>query len=60
MRGGLPQPRDKSMISFHEFVEYLATRCDLRLSNRHWRRQVDRRLIKENEDLRGKSVEDSK
>jgi Sulfotransferase family len=41
IRGGLPQPGDKAMISFHEFVEYLATRCDLRLSNHHWRRQVD-------------------
>jgi Sulfotransferase family len=40
-KGKLPQPGDKAMISFHEFVEYLATKCDLRLSNPHWRRQVD-------------------
>ena len=41
IKGNLPAFRDKSLISFAEFVEYLRTKCDLRTCDSHWRRQVD-------------------
>jgi hypothetical protein len=41
IRGHLPELRAKSLITFEEFVEYIARQCDLRTCNLHWRRQVD-------------------
>ena len=40
-KGHLPELHAKSLITFDEFVEYVATRCDLRTCDSHWRRQVD-------------------
>ncbi len=40
-KGHLPELHAKSLITFDEFVEYVATRCDLRTCDPHWRRQVD-------------------
>ena len=41
IKGHLPALHEKSMITFHEFVDYVADKCDLRLCNNHWRRQVN-------------------
>jgi hypothetical protein len=41
IRGHLPQLGAKSLITFEEFVGYIARQCDLRTCNLHWRRQVD-------------------
>jgi len=41
IKGGPPDFRKKSLVSFPEFVEYLANDCDLRACDGHWRRQVD-------------------
>lgn len=41
VKGRLPGIRNKSLVSFEEFIEYLETACDLRTCNCHWRRQVD-------------------
>jgi hypothetical protein len=41
IKGRLPDFRKKSVVSFPEFVEYLASECDLRACDGHWRRQVD-------------------
>ena len=41
IKGSLPTLREKSLVSFTEFVEYVETRCDLRICDSHWRRQVD-------------------
>ena len=41
IKGDLPPFHKKSLITFDEFVEYIATRCDLRTGNLHWRRQCD-------------------
>ena len=41
IKGHLPAFREKSLVSFPEFVEYVRTRCDLRICDSHWRRQVD-------------------
>jgi hypothetical protein len=37
----LPEVHSKLLITFDEFVEYLANQSDLRTWNTHWRRQVD-------------------
>jgi hypothetical protein len=41
IKGSLPHFHNKSLVSFDEFVEYLASRCHLRTCNPHWRPQVD-------------------
>lgn len=41
IKGHLPEFHAKSLITFEEFVEYIATQCDLRTCNPHWRRQTD-------------------
>lgn len=41
IKGRLPDLRKKSLVSFPEFVEYLANECDLRTCDGHWRRQAD-------------------
>ena len=41
IKGQLPGLHDKPLISFPEFVAYVADKCDLRTCNNHWRRQVD-------------------
>jgi hypothetical protein len=41
IKGGLPDLHAKSLVTFDEFVEYAANRCDLRTCDGHWRRQVD-------------------
>jgi hypothetical protein len=41
IKGDLPDFKRKSLVSFPEFVEYLANECDLRSCDAHWRRQVD-------------------
>jgi len=41
IKGDLTALRKKSLITFDEFVEYIATQCDLRTCNLHWRRQSD-------------------
>ncbi|HEY3198655.1 MAG TPA: sulfotransferase family 2 domain-containing protein [Nitrospirales bacterium] len=41
IKGRLPDLRNKSLVSFGEFVEYLADECDLRTCDCHWRRQAD-------------------
>ena len=41
IKGDLPALHEKSLISFDQFVEYVATCCDLRTCNPHWRRQSD-------------------
>jgi hypothetical protein len=41
IKGRLPDFHEKSMISFPEFVDYITDKCDLRLCNNHWRRQVN-------------------
>ena len=41
IKGGLPDLHAKSLVTFGEFVEYTANRCDLRTCDGHWRRQVD-------------------
>jgi hypothetical protein len=41
IRGHLPQLGTKSLITFEEFVGYIARQCDLRTCDPHWRRQVD-------------------
>ena len=41
IKGRLPDFREKFMVSFPEFVEYVEEKCDLRTCNNHWRRQVD-------------------
>jgi hypothetical protein len=41
IKGGLPALRQKSLVTFDQFVEYVATQCDLRTCNPHWRRQSD-------------------
>ena len=41
IRGELPGWREKSLITFGEFVDYVETHCDLRTCNPHWRRQSD-------------------
>jgi hypothetical protein len=41
IKGRLPDLQRKVLISFPEFVGYVADRCDLRICNNHWRRQVD-------------------
>ncbi len=41
IKGGLPAFHAKSLITFEEFVEYATSRCDLRICDGHWRRQVD-------------------
>jgi Sulfotransferase family len=41
IKGGLPDFGKKSVVSFPEFVEYLANECDLRNCDGHWRRQTD-------------------
>jgi dermatan 4-sulfotransferase 1 len=41
IKGRLPDLYEKSLISFPEFIEYLANKANLRTCNSHWRRQVD-------------------
>jgi hypothetical protein len=41
LRGRLPDVHEKSLISFNEFIEYVADRYHLRTCNRHWTGQVD-------------------
>lgn len=41
IKGQLPDLHKKSLISFPEFVDYLAKKNNLRTCNSHWRRQVD-------------------
>lgn len=41
LRGSLPGVRNKSVVSFEEFVDYLENRCNLSTCDDHWRRQVD-------------------
>jgi hypothetical protein len=41
IKGRLPEPGSMPLISFAEFVEYLANKGDLRSGNSHWRRQTD-------------------
>jgi hypothetical protein len=41
IKGGLPGFHAKSLVTFDEFVEYARNRCDLRICDGHWRRQVD-------------------
>jgi len=41
IKGGLPELHEKSLVTFDEFVEYVASSCDLRTCDGHWRRQVD-------------------
>ena len=45
IRGQLPGPDQKSLLSFEEFLDYVS-RCDLRTCNGHWARQVDRLFLK--------------
>lgn len=40
IKGHLPQPGDKSLISFAEFVDYVEHKCDLCQCDPHWRLQV--------------------
>jgi hypothetical protein len=39
--GHLPELGRKSLISFEEFAEYIASKCDLHTCDPHWRLQVD-------------------
>src|SRR6202043_1376556 len=41
LKGRLPDPDCKPPISFAEFVQYLASSCDLQTGDCHWRRQTD-------------------
>jgi len=41
IRGHLPELGAKSLITFEEFVGYIASECDPRTCDPHWRRQVD-------------------
>jgi len=41
LKGQIPHHKSKPRISFEEFVQYLASRCDVRTANGHWRRQTD-------------------
>jgi hypothetical protein len=41
IKGRLPDFGKKCLVSFPEFVEYLANECDLRNCDGHWRRQTD-------------------
>lgn len=41
VKGGLPGIRNKSLVTFEEFVEYVENECDVRTCNSHWRLQVD-------------------
>lgn len=40
VKGGLPGIRNKSLVSFKEFIDYVES-CNLRTCNVHWSRQVD-------------------
>ena len=46
IRGRLPDPGRKSLISFEEFVDYIAANQDLSTCDLHWRRQVDHIFVK--------------
>ena len=46
VRGQLPDPGGKSLMSFSEFLDYVEQKCDLRTCNGHWRRQVDHHFLK--------------
>jgi Sulfotransferase family len=41
IKGHLPGLPTKSLITFDEFVEYVASRCNLQTCDPHWRRQTD-------------------
>ncbi len=41
IKGSLPAFREKSLVSFYEFVEWVRTQCNLSTCDSHWRRQVD-------------------
>jgi len=41
VKGGLPGIRNKSLITFEEFVEYVESTGDVSTCNGHWRLQVD-------------------
>ena len=46
IKGQLPGPERKTLISFGEFVDYVAQKCDLSTCNPHWRRQVDHHFFR--------------
>jgi Sulfotransferase family len=46
IKGHSPEMGKKSLVSFEEFVEYVARKCDLRTGDVHWRRQVDHTLFR--------------
>ena len=41
IKGDRPSTEDKPLVTLEEFVEYLATKCDLATCNPHWQRQYD-------------------
>jgi hypothetical protein len=45
IKGQPPAFHNKSLVTFKEFVEYISTKCDLRVCNPHWRRQADHLLL---------------
>lgn len=46
IKGHWPELGKKSLVSFEEFVAYVARWCDLRVADLHWRRQVDHTLFR--------------
>ena len=41
IKGRLPDFHKKSLVTFGEFIEYLANECDFGTCDGHWRRQAD-------------------
>jgi hypothetical protein len=41
MKGALPPLKDKSLVTFGEFIEYISKHSDLRTCNLHWRLQTE-------------------